>query len=73
MSIRLFMYVTCRHEAALVRRIHIKARVIQKAFRTYCRVMYSAARWQKGLVRRLLRFKAATMINSYARMRFGRR
>ena len=62
-----------RLEKELVILLDQKVRTIQKAYRTYGRLMYSSARWQSGLVRRLLRYKAATMIESYARVRLARR
>eukprot|EP00596_Hydrurales_sp_CCMP1899_P000583 CAMPEP_0119048698 /NCGR_PEP_ID=MMETSP1177-20130426/60525_1 /TAXON_ID=2985 /ORGANISM="Ochromonas sp, Strain CCMP1899" /LENGTH=527 /DNA_ID=CAMNT_0007024965 /DNA_START=84 /DNA_END=1664 /DNA_ORIENTATION=+ len=58
---------------ALVVLINAKARVIQLHYRKYCRMMYSSARWKRGLARRLWHYRGAAMINSYARMRLARR
>ena len=62
-----------RREAERILLINRMALRIQLAFRRYCRKMYSQARWKHGLVRRLLHYKAATKINSYARGRLARR
>jgi hypothetical protein len=60
-------------ERERLRRINHAAATIQLAYRRYCRKMYSQARWKRGLVRRLLHYKAATRIISFARGRLARR
>ena len=62
-----------RRERERMLLINRMATRIQLAFRRYCRKMYSQARWKRGFVRRLLHYKAATKIISYARGRLARR